>query len=66
MTIVTNGKPRSVAEGSTIGHLLESLSLNAERVVIEYNGRALPRDRYSRITLCDGDRLEIAQMVGGG
>jgi sulfur carrier protein len=66
MTIVTNGKPRIVAEGLTIGHLLASLDLAPERVIIEYNGKALPRDCFARTTLCAGDRLEIAQMVGGG
>jgi thiamine biosynthesis protein ThiS len=66
MTIVTNGKPRAVAEGATIGQLLDSLHLAAERVVIEHNGKALPRDCFAQTTLSSGDRLEIAQMVGGG
>jgi thiamine biosynthesis protein ThiS len=45
---------------------LYTLGLVPERVVVEHNGAALRRDRFGSTVLREGDRLEIAQMVGGG
>ena len=66
MTITANGKPKTVPEGASLEAVLKTFGLTPERVVVEYNGAALRRDRFPFTVLCDGDRLEIAQMVGGG
>ena len=65
-SILANGKPRSAAEGATIADFLRGLELEAARVIVEYNGEPLERERFARTKLHAGDRLEIAQMVGGG
>jgi len=36
------------------------------QVVVEHNGRALERERFARTVVSEGERIEIAQMVGGG
>jgi thiamine biosynthesis protein ThiS len=64
--VTANGKARAVTEGATIEELLGELGLAAERVVIEHNGQPLQRELFARTQLSAGDRLEIAQMVGGG
>jgi len=61
-----NGKPRSVPSGSTVADLLAELELRPMQVVVEHNGRALERERFARTVVSEGDRIEIAQMVGGG
>lgn len=66
MRITANGKPREVAAQSTVSELLRSLALPEQQVVVEYNGEPLPRDRFPHTRLRVDDRLEIAQMVGGG
>lgn len=66
MTITANGKQRTIADGESVASLLRALGLAPERVVVEHNGGALRRDRFVETVLRDGDRLEIAQMVGGG
>jgi thiamine biosynthesis protein ThiS len=66
MMVTANGKSRAVDEGETIARLLERLGLPADRVVIEHNGEPLERGSFSLTRLQAGDRIEIAQMVGGG
>ncbi|MBV8163050.1 MAG: sulfur carrier protein ThiS [Candidatus Eremiobacteraeota bacterium] len=66
MTITANGKERVLTDGASVDMVLRELRLAPERVVVEHNGAALHRDRYAETVLREGDRLEIAQMVGGG
>ena len=66
MMVTANGKPRAIEEGETIARLLERLGLPADRVIIEHNGEPLERGSFSQTRLQSGDRIEIAQMVGGG
>lgn len=66
MIIIANGKPREVLAESTVGTLLETLHLAPEQVVVEHNGEPLQRSRFGDTRLAPDDRIEIAQMVGGG
>jgi sulfur carrier protein len=64
--VTANGKARDVAAGMTVQKFVEQQGLAAERVVIEYNGEPLRRELFAATVLRSGDKLEIAQMVGGG
>ncbi len=66
MTVTANGKKRHVTAGVTILEFLTKSELVPERIVLEYNGKPLRRDRFGDTVLQAGDTLEIAQMVGGG
>lgn len=66
MIVTANGKARDVARGTTLLEFLTRRELCAERIVVEYNGEPLRRDRFARTVLQEGDTLEIVQMVGGG
>lgn len=66
MTFSANGKPRSAPPGTTVADLLAAAALEPLQVFIEYNGESLERDRYATTVIAQGDRIEIAQMVGGG
>lgn len=66
MTIVANGKPRAVADGSTIAEFLTSVGWRPEWVVVEHNGEPLERRRFASVPLRDGDRLEVVRAVAGG
>jgi sulfur carrier protein len=61
-----NGKARSAAPGTTVADLLAAASLEPLQVFIEYNGEPLERERFASTEIAPGDRIEIAQMVGGG
>ena len=65
--VTVNGEARRIEAGSTLAGLLHALRIDARTVVIERNG-AIVRDRehLPKITLADGDSLEIVHFVGGG
>ena len=64
--VVINGKPRTVAAGSTVLALLGELGLGDKRVAVERNLEVIPRAQHATTTLTDGDRLEVVTFVGGG
>ena len=66
MIVTANGKQRTVVTGATIEDLLHELRLETDRVIVEHNGEPLRRELFGTTQLGPGDRLEIAQMVGGG
>ena len=66
MTIQLNGEPFEVGAPVTITALLDLLAIDARRVAVEHNLRVVKRDTYARITLNDGDQVEVVNFVGGG
>ena len=66
MRVIINGESRDMPEAATVAALLETLSLQPQRVAVERNKEIVPRATYSEMTLTDGDRLEIVTLVGGG
>jgi sulfur carrier protein len=71
MNLHINGEQRTFADPVppaefTLTALIESLNMKSDRVAIELNRDIAPRDRWSQISLKDGDRLEIVHFVGGG
>ncbi len=65
-TIVQNGEPRFVAEGTTVADLVAALGLKPEQVAVEKNREIVPRAAHPHTPLHDGDTLEIVTFVGGG
>jgi len=66
VAVIANGRPREASDGSSVADFLHSLELAAAQVIVEYNGEPLDRERFAITPLQPGDRIEIAQMVGGG
>ncbi len=66
MQINVNGQPREVTEGLTVAQLLDDLALATKFVAVEVNLQLVPRQKHAEHRLCEGDRLEIVTLVGGG
>lgn len=66
LTVIANGKPREVADGTTIADLIESVGWKPQWVVVEHNGEPVERERLAERRLANGDRLEIVRAVAGG
>lgn len=66
IVVVANGKPRTAGDGMSVGDFLRGLHLAPAQAIVEYNGEPLERERFDGTSLRSGDRIEIAQMVGGG
>lgn len=65
MKIRLNGS-EYVTEAKTIASLLEELGISADRVAVEQNLSIVKRTEFQRVTIKDGDNIEIVNFVGGG
>ena len=66
IALQANGKPLACPPNTTVPQLLERMGLNPRLVAVEYNGEILHRQFWEDTIVCDGDRLEIVTIVGGG
>lgn len=66
LSIVVNGKPRTVPGPATLDDLLRGLGLDARAVVVEHNRRIVRRPRLGETPLAPGDVVELVHFVGGG
>lgn len=64
--IHVNGKPVEDAAGLTLSDYLSQAGYTSSFVAVEKDGIIVPRAQYADIVLCDGDKIEIVQFVGGG
>ena len=66
MKLWVNGEERSIEAAANVAALVSALGLDGRKVAVERNLEIVPRSTYARVSLADGDRLEIVQFVGGG
>jgi sulfur carrier protein len=69
LKIQINGQPRTlegVSSPATLPNVISGLSLKSDRIAVEHNGEIVPRSTWDRVSVSDGDRLEIVHFVGGG
>lgn len=64
--VTVNGKQRSVQAGTALVQLVRAVGADPDRVVVERNLEIVPKEKYEGTMLCDGDKVEIVQFVGGG
>ncbi len=65
MKIVVNGQDQSV-NSTNVNDLVNNLTLVREAILVEHNGVALLRSEWPRISLADGDEIEILNVAAGG
>ncbi len=66
MELRVNGERKQVPDDLTVAALLEQLSIQPERVVVEVNLTILKRAQLTATILKSGDQVEIVHFVGGG
>jgi len=65
VSIHINGELRRV-HARSLTALIEELSLSGRTIAIERNLEVVPRSQYATTELCEGDRIELVHMIGGG
>lgn len=65
MRLKLNGKEREVTDVCNLEELVASLAIH-RMIVVEHNGRIVPKERYADTRIQENDTLEIVHMVGGG
>lgn len=64
--ITVNGEPNTVAAGTTVAELVESLGVAGQRIAVELDGTVVPRSTHADAELADGAKVEIVHAIGGG
>ena len=65
-TIILNGDSKQLADTTTVAQLLAELAMGEKRVAVELNQEIVPRSEHEKVTLKEGDQVEVVQAIGGG
>ena len=60
-----NGEEVNIA-GKTVAEYLATTSYDPKRIAVERNGNIVPKARYDKTVLNNGDSVEVVSFVGGG
>ncbi|MBD3807698.1 MAG: sulfur carrier protein ThiS [Epsilonproteobacteria bacterium] len=66
MNIVVNGKIKEVKKEITIQELIEFLSIKVGVMAVAVNMNIVKKDDWGSFKLCENDKVELLQFVGGG
>ncbi len=66
MLVKINGVENEIDKGITVADLIRSKKLKPEVVVVELNQKVIDSLDWGKISVKEGDVLEIISFVGGG
>ena len=64
--ITINGEKRDFASPMTVAELVKALGFDAQSVIVERNLEIVHRNDMTKISVSEGDTIEIIRIVGGG
>ena len=64
--IQLNGNPHEINTETNLNQLLNKLKIQKTKVAIEVNGAIVEKNKYPKVILNKGDKVEIVQFIGGG
>ncbi|AXY56471.1 sulfur carrier protein ThiS [Acinetobacter chinensis] len=65
MLIYLNGEAKET-HCSNLLELIQEMSLEGKRFAVEKNEMIISKSKLEQTPVCDADRIEIIQAVGGG
>jgi sulfur carrier protein len=66
MQLTINGKDEYIEGATALSDVLQHLQLEGDGVAIAVNNAVVPRAKWDRTQLRDGDAIEIIHAVQGG
>jgi sulfur carrier protein len=66
MKITVNGQVRDFPHGETLDTLTKRFCKDPQHVMAELNSTIVDRQAWDKVSLRDGDKLELVSFVGGG
>ena len=67
MKIFLNGKEKILSSNiSSLNDFIEIILSNERGKIVELNGKVIKKVDRDKISLKDGDRIELIQFMGGG
>ena len=64
--IQLNGNPYELNTETNLNQLLNKLKIKKTKVAIELNGVIVEKNKYPKVILNKGDKVEIVHFIGGG
>ena len=64
--IQLNGSPYEINIETNLNQLLNKLKIKTTKVAIEVNGAIVEKNKYPKVILNKGDKVEIVHFIGGG
>ena len=64
--IQLNGSPYKINANTNLNELLNKLKIKKNKVAVELNGTIVEKDKYPKVVLNKGDKVEIVHFIGGG
>ena len=64
--IQLNGRPYEINTETNLNQLLNKLKIQKTKVAIEVNGVIVEKNKYPKVILNKGDKVEIVHFIGGG
>ena len=64
--IQLNGNPYEINTETNLNQLLNKLKIQKTKVAIEVNGVIVEKNKYPKVILSKGDKVEIVHFIGGG
>jgi len=66
MKVIFNGNEIDLKDGTMLLDYLNEKNYNIMVIATEINGEIIPKSKYEKIVINDGDKIEIVSFVGGG
>ena len=64
--IQLNGNPYAINNKTNLKQLLNKLKIEKTKVAIEINCAIVEKNKYQKVILNKGDKVEIVHFIGGG
>ena len=64
--IQLNGSAYEIDTETNLNQLLNKLKIQKTKVAIEVNGAIVEKNKYPKVILNKGDKVEIVHFIGGG
>ena len=64
--IQLNGSPYEINTETNLSQLINKLKIQKTKVAIEVNGAIVEKNKYPKVILNKGDKVEIVHFIGGG
>ena len=64
--IQLNGSSYEINTETNLNQLLNKLKIQKTKVAIEVNGAIVEKNKYLKVILNKGDKVEIVHFIGGG
>ncbi len=64
--IQLNGNNFKINNNTNLIELLKKLKIHTDKVAIELNGEIIHKNKYQKVILNKGDKVEIVHFIGGG